>query len=284
MSDYVSRFILEDLDIRGAIVHLGTAWRAMQAGRNYPAAASQLLGEMTAVTALIGNNLKTPGRISFQVRGHGAVSLLVVDCDEQLRLRGLAKAPADLAPAPVPELLGDGQLVLTLQTNTALERPYQSFVPLEGNSVAAIFENYLTRSEQAPSRLWLAADGAYACGLFLQKLPEADHKDADGWNRVQQLAATLRAGDLHLPVHTLLSRLFAEETLRVFDPCPVTYYCPRDEGKVRAMLTSLGREEVAAILAEQGEILIRDEICNHEYRFGQHILDELFSPPGQALH
>ena len=284
MSDYVSRFILEDLDIRGAIVHLGTAWRAMQAGRNYPAAASQLLGEMTAVTALIGNNLKTPGRISFQVRGHGAVSLLVVDCDEQLRLRGLAKAPADLAPAPVPELLGDGQLVLTLQTNTALERPYQSFVPLEGNSVAAIFENYLTRSEQAPSRLWLAADGAYACGLFLQKLPEADHKDADGWNRIQVLAETVTAAELALPPEALLGRLFPEEAVRLFAARDAVYYCPRDEAKVWAMLQSLGREEVASLLDEKGEILMQDEICNHEYHYGREVLDQLFPPEQRTLH
>lgn len=284
MTDSVSRFLLEDLDIRGAIVHLDAAWLGMQAGREYAPAARDLLGQMAAVTALIGSNLKTPGRLSFQVQGHGALRLLVVDCDEQLRLRGLAKAPVDLAPAPVPELLGDGQLVLTLQSNTALDRPYQSFVPLEGNTVAEIFEHYLETSEQAPSRLWLSADEHRACGLFLQKLPDADKRDEDGWNRVQLLADTVKPWELALPPEELLGRLFPEETVRLFEALPASYYCPRDEEKVLGMLQSLGKEELAGLLAEKGEIVIVDDICNHTYRFGPDVLDQLFPPIKRTLH
>lgn len=284
MSDTVTRFLFEDLDIRGALVHLDTAWQAMQYGRDYAPTARDLLGQMAAVTALIGSNLKTPGRLSFQVQGHGALRLLVVDCDEQLRLRGVAKAPADLQPAPVPALLGDGQLVLTLRTNTAADRPYQSFVPLEGDSVAEIFEHYLETSEQAPSRLWLMADGERACGLFLQKMPDADKRDEDGWNRIQQLAGTISNDELALPAEALLTRLFSEETVRLFAPVNASYHCPRDEVKVLDMLRSLGRQELAGLLEEKGEIVIQDDICNHTYRYGPEILDQLFPPPKRTLH
>lgn len=285
--DSVSRFLLEDLDIRGAIVHLGSAWRAMHSGRGYAEATRTLLGEMTAVTALIGSNLKTPGRISFQMQGHGAINLMLVDCDEQLHLRGFARAktdPREPASAPLAQLFGDAQLMLTLQTNNAAERPYQSFVPLEGESVAKIFENYFIRSEQAPARLWLMSDAAYACGLFLQKLPGADQRDADGWQRIQLLAGTITPAELALPAETLLGRLFPEENVRLFDPRQAAYSCPRDEAKVRDMLRSLGRVELESLLAERGEIVIHDEICNHEYRFGPALLDELFPPENRSLH
>lgn len=209
-------------------------------------------------TTLIGSNLKNPGRITFQVQGHGVVRLLVVDCDEQLRLRGMAKAPEDAAAAPVAELLGDGQLVLTMINNSASDRPYQSFVPLEGESVAQIFENYLTLSEQTPSRLWLGSDEAFACGLFLQKLPGADARDSDGWNRIQHLAATVTTSELTLPAETLLGRLFPEENIRLFAARETAYHCPRDEQKVLEMLRSLGRNELGSLLEERGEILIQD--------------------------
>lgn len=284
MTDSVTRFLFEDLDIRGALVHLDVAWQGMQHGRDYAPAARDLLGQMTAVTTLIGSNLKTPGRLSFQVQGHGAVRLLVVECDEQLRLRGVAKAPADLQPAPVPALLGDGQLVLTLRTNTISERPYQSFVPLEGDSVAAIFEHYLEISEQAPSRLFLMADGDRACGLFLQKMPDADKRDEDGWNRIQQLAGTVKDDELALPAETLLGRLFPEENIRVFAPTAASYHCPRDEEKVLDMLRSLGRAEIAGLLEEKGEIVIQDDICNHTYRFGPEVMETLFPAPKRTLH
>jgi molecular chaperone Hsp33 len=281
--DIVRRFLFEDLDIRGALVHLGPAWRQMQAERGYGEKARALLGELAAVTAIIANTLKTPGRLTFHLRGHGPVRLLLVDCDEQLRLRGIAKAPTDLATAPISELFGDGQLALTLDTDNARE-PYQSIVPLAGNSVATVFEHYLMQSEQTPSRLWLMADAAHACGLFLQRLPGADARDADGWNRVQQLAATVAAAELALPAETLLTRLFPDETLRLFEPRTVSFHCPRDEEKVLEMLRLLGREEVEAALAEHGEMVINDDICNQEYRYGAEILDVLFPPAARTLH
>ncbi|HEY6898742.1 MAG TPA: Hsp33 family molecular chaperone HslO [Rhodocyclaceae bacterium] len=284
MSDAVSGFLFEDLDIRGALVHLGGAWREMHQGRGYADPARDLLGQMAAVTALIGSNLKAPGRLSFQLQGHGAVRLLVVDCDEQLRLRGLAHAPADLAPAPVPQLLGDGRLVLTLQNDASPERPYQSFVPLEGETLAEIFEHYLESSEQTPARLWLMADGAHACGLFLQKLPKADQRDADGWNRVQMLAATVKPEELALPPEELLGRLFPEETVRLFAPRPARYHAPRDEERVLEMLRSLGRAEIETLIAEKGEVLIQDEMGNHEYRYGAEIVERLFPTPPRTLH
>ena len=285
--DQIHRFLLEDLDIRGALVQLGPSWAAMNSTRRYAAPVRDLLGEMAAVTALIGSNLKTPGRLSFQLQGHGAVSMLVMDCNEKLQLRGMAKselaAEAETRVAGVGELLGDGKLVLTLQPQNA-QTPYQSVVPLTGNSVAAVFEHFLEQSEQSPARLWLAASEDTACGLFLQKLPNADILDPDGWDRIEQLAATVRPDELLLPPETLLTRLFHEESVRLYPPRQASWHCPRDEEKVRGMLLSLGREEVEAMLADAEVIAVEDEICGHEYRFGPEIIDELFPPAGRILH
>ncbi len=287
MMDSVHRFLLEDLDIRGALVQLGPSWAAMTSRRNYAAPVRELLGELAAVTALIGSNLKTPGRLSFQLQGHGPVSMLVMDCNEQLHLRGMARtalaAEADTAIAGIDGLLGVGQLVLTLQPESA-ETPYQSVVPLVGSTLAAIFEHYLEQSEQQAARLWLAATADTACGLFLQKLPQADALDPDGWNRIVQLAATVRPEELALAPETLLTRLFGEEEVRLFAPRQAIWHCPRDEEKVRNMLLSLGREEVESMIADAAMIAIEDEICGHEYRFGPEIVDELFPPDGRLLH
>lgn len=281
MTDAVSRFLFEQLDIRGALVQLGDSWQRMHAGRGYAPAARDLLGETAAVTALLGSQMKAAGRLVMQVQGHGPVRLLMVDCDERLRLRGVAKAPAELSPAPPARLFGDGRLVLTLQGSG---QPYQSFVPLEGDSVAAVFENYLQLSAQEPARLWLASGEASACALFLQKLPDADRRDADGWNRVQKLAETVRPEELALPVEGLLARLFPDEEIRLFAPRTPSHHCPRDEAKVLDMLRGLGRREVEEILAEKGAVIIHDDVCNHEYRFGPEIVDRLFPVVPPTLH
>lgn len=281
-SDFVVRFLLEELDIRGAFVRLEDAWRSLQARRGYADTVRDLLGEMTATAVLVGSNLKQPGRLTFQLQGHGPIRLLVIDCTAGLHLRGMAQAEAEVAPAPVSRLFGDGRLSLILQHESARE-PWQSLVPVAGDSIAEIFEHYLAQSEQQPARLWLTANEQCACGLFLQKLPGADAKDADGWGRIEQLAATVTPAELQsLPAETLLGRLFPEEALRLFAPKPVACDCPEDRDKVSGMLRSLGRAEVEAILAERGEIVVRDDICNHQYRFDAADLDELFPPAAQA--
>lgn len=65
--------------------------------------------------------------------------------------------------------------------------------------------------------------------------------------------------------------------MRVYDPLPVVYHCPEDWITVRDIIRSLGREDAETILREHDEILIRDDICNHEYRFGTEDIAELFA-------
>lgn len=282
------RFLLEALDIRGVVVRLDSAWQSMQQGRDYPEAVRQLLGEMTAVTTILGSQLKQDGRITFQLRGQGAVQLLVIDCDNtlgELRLRGMARCDKSVTGAPLQQLLGDGQLLMSLDLPES-RQPFQSMVPLTGDSLAAIFEHYLEQSEQQPSRLFLAATANGASGLFLQKMPDADKKDADGWNRIQHLAETVKAEELlTLSAEELLGRIFHEEEVRVFAAQPACHYCPEDWDKVRATLRSLGRQELEAIISEHGAVVLRDEICNREYRFSPEEIAALFDPKaGPTLH
>lgn len=279
---YIQRFLLEDLDIRGAVVRLTDVWQAVTAGRNYAPAVGRLLGEMCAVSAVIAGNLKQPGRLTFQVAGQGPVGLLVVDCSETLNLRGYAKADGVPQGDTLPELVGNGRLQLSLDIE-GLDQPYQSLVPLEGAHIAEVFEHYLAQSEQQPAGLWLACDANAAVALFVQKLPGADQRDADGWQRVLQLAHTVRNDELlGLEADDILRRLFAEETVRLFDARPVTHIWPADREKVEGMLRGLGIEELRELIAAHGEIVVHDDLSNHTYRFDAADIDALFRPP--TLH
>jgi molecular chaperone Hsp33 len=152
-------------------------------------------------------------------------------------------------------------------------------VPLQGDTLAAVFEHYLEQSEQLPTRLWLAASHETAAGLFLQALPGAEMRDPDGWNRLQILAGTVRPDELlGLGSIKLIERLFPEEDVRVYDPRPVSYHCPYDLAKVHSMLQSVGQAECESIIAELGEIRVHDDICNHHYVLDAAAVAALFSP------
>jgi molecular chaperone Hsp33 len=277
-TDYVQRFLFENLDIRGRLVCLTAAWQRMLDGRDYPEDIATLLGHTTALNVLLGANQKGSGRVTLQVQGSGPVKLLVADCTAELRIRGMASYERQKEfEGSERSLLGDGRLSVTLE-DVKSGQFYQSLVPLEGETLEQIFEHYLSQSEQATAFLRLKADSGALCGLLLEKLPRADTRDPDGWNRVCHLAETLRLDETRdVQPYDLLTRVFPEELMRVFRLYAVEYHCPYDETKVKDMLLGLGREEVESILAEQGEVVIRNEMCNHEYRFDARAIAELFA-------
>lgn len=276
MADYVQRFLFEELSIRGRLVVLENAWHDMLAGRGYAPNIAELLGHTVAVCVLLGVHHKNERRITLQVRGDGPVSLLVADCAAGLKIRGMAVAAAGAAGG-LDALFGAARLALTLE-DVGSGRLYQSLVPLEGETLAAVFENYLSQSEQIQSYLVLHAAERGICGLLLEKLPDADARSPQGWDRVTTRAARLGLDDaLAHSASTLLVRLFGRELLRVFALDPVEYHCPFDPAKVKDVLRSLGRDECEAILAESGEVVITNEMCNHEYRFGRAEVEALFN-------
>jgi molecular chaperone Hsp33 len=277
-TDYVQRFLFENLDIRGRLVCLTGAWQRMLDGRGYPEHIAELLGHTTALNVLLGANQKGAGRVTLQVQGSGPVKLLVADCTAELHIRGMAAfEKQEAVSASERRLLGDGRLSVTLEDMKSGQM-YQSLVPLEGETLEQIFEHYLSQSEQSTAFLRLKADRGALCGLLLEKLPHAEERDPDGWNRVCHLAETLQLEETRdVQPYDLLTRVFPEELMRVFRLYAVEYHCPYDESKVKDMLRALGRDEVESILAEQGEVVIKNEMCNHEYRFDARAIEQLFA-------
>src|SRR3954462_13435012 len=108
-TDYVQRFLFENLDIRGRLVCLPRAWKQMLQGRGYPEDIVSLLGHTTALNVLLGATQKGAGRVTLQLQGSGPVKLLVADCTAELRIRGMAHYEADeIGSESERELLATG--------------------------------------------------------------------------------------------------------------------------------------------------------------------------------
>lgn len=290
--DTLQKFIFENASIRGELVEISDTWNEVQARHNYPSAVTTLLGEMLAAAALLSANLKFNGSIVMQIHGDGPVRLLVVECDSDLRLRATAKLASDAVVEERESLTdlvnahGHGRFVITLDPKEKLpgQQPYQGIVPLDGTSIAEVIENYMLRSEQLDTKLWLAADKNISRGLLLQKLPKEGgtstlvHDDIESWNHVVMLSDTLRKEELlSTDINTLMRRLFWEETIRVFDPKHPTFHCTCSREKVGNMLKMLGRAEVDSALADLGKLSIDCDFCGQHYDFDAVDCAQLFA-------
>ena len=280
-ADHLLRFLLPAAGVRGVVVRLDDTWQAIASRAAYPVAASELLGEAAAASALFTGHAKVDGRLSVQLRSAGAIRTLFAECTAAGTLRGIVRLDPD-APwrsRDLRELGPDALLAITIE-NPALGGGdpirYQGLVALESDRLDHAFEDYFRQSEQLPTRLLLACDGERAAGLMLQKLP-GDEGDGDGFRRIGALFDTLSAGELlALPPAELIHRLFHEEQPELVGHKPLHFGCSCSAARVEAMLVSLGAEEAhAAVDAGGGEARITCEFCGQEYRFERGHIDQL---------
>ncbi|MEI8399926.1 MAG: Hsp33 family molecular chaperone HslO [Alcaligenaceae bacterium] len=290
-SDALKKFLFDDRSVRVESVRIEQAWLSAQAHQQYPAPVTALLGELVAASTLLAANLKFDGSLLLQLQGDGAIALMVVECRADLSIRATVKMRERALPTAndLQSMLNPGGtakfiVVLDPPKNTPGRQAYQGIVPLEGNSVAQALEQYMLRSEQLHTRIWLAADSLHCSGLLIQRLPlqggaqqtELDTAD-ESWARAQHLAQTLTPTEmLSIDQDTLLHRLFWQETLLVFESQSITWKCSCTQERVADMLRMLGKAEVDEILQEQGKVEVACEFCGLPYLFDALDTESLF--------
>lgn len=277
-ADIRTRFIFDDMPVRGLHVRLENVWTHIVGQKHYPAAIRRALGELLAAGALLSGNLKTDGTLIVQVQGQGRLKMLVVEATSDQTVRATARwdETADINDdESLTDLLGNNSVfVLTLQPKDA--EPWQGVVPLEGSSIAQMLINYTKRSEQLDTQIVLASSDDACGGLLVQRLPETE-PDAASWEHVSTLVQTLTPEELTgLDAQHVLYRLFHETPPRVFDPENIEFACTCSRGKVSDMLLMLGGEEVGGVVAEQGSIQIDCDFCHAKYVFDETDVNALF--------
>ena len=277
-ADCRTRFIFDDMPVRGLHVRLENVWQHIVGRKHYPAAIRKALGELLAAGSLLSSNLKIDGTLIVQVQGQGRLKMLVVEATSEHTCRATARwdEQAEIGDnESLRELLGDnGVFVLTLQPQDG--EPWQGVVPLEGGSIAELLMNYMKRSEQLDTHITLAASDEAVGGLLVQRLPEAEI-DAEARSHVSTLAQTVTAEELTaLDAQHVLYRLFHETPPRVFEPENIEFACTCSRGKVSDMLLMLGGQEIGEVVAEQGSVEIDCDFCNEKYVFDETDVNALF--------
>jgi molecular chaperone Hsp33 len=303
--DCLHRFIFEQYPIRGHLVHVDAAWRALTEHREYPPAIRDTLGEAVAASLLLAATIKFEGVLSLQLQGDGPVHLMLAQCTSGLGVRGLARyreggeMAARAAAGRIVDLIGTGNLTVTLETDEGAQR-YQGIVPIAGERLADSLQHYFENSEQLPTRLWLHADATGASGMLIQKLPNEDSRPRaaipdmaavdDAWRRVQLIGDTLTFEELRtLRDEQILHRLFNEDDVRLYEPAPVYFRCRCSRERVSGMLQGLGEAETRSVLAERGEVEVHCDFCNRAYVFDAVDVAQLFkaslaADSGSSVH
>jgi len=281
----VQTFVLEDHGIRGALVRLEETWQRVVAAHDYPPEVRALLGESIVSTLLLATGLKATPSVALQLQGAGPLKLLLVQCTDGQRVRGMASFKDYSTGTP---LLGEGRLVVNLDTG----KPngfFQGIVPLTSTKLEECLESYFAQSEQLETRLVLRADGQRVAGLLLQVLPGHDEKRAgEAFETAAACAATVSVDELtRAAAEELLPKLFAGQSIRLFQSRPVEHDCRCTPERLAGVVRMLGADEVKSLLAEQGHVELKCEFCNRAFRYDDTQVDAIMRGTAQessAVH
>lgn len=274
--DQIQRVLFDNADIRCVVAGVDTAYQEVIQRHGYPQVIQNVLGEMMAAVSLLSATLKFEGRLSIQAQGSNNVKALMAECNHQRDLRAIARFEGELPEqAELKELIGDGQLVITIEPENG--KRYQGVVPLDGDHLSQCLEEYFSRSEQLPTQIHLATGEDKAAGFLIQVMPvEGDREDQ--WEHFSQLAATLSDDELlSLDNETILRRLFHEEECRLYDPELLRFNCDCTRERTSHALQYLTQDELEEIIREEGKIEVNCQFCNENYQFDQADIVQMFS-------
>lgn len=266
--DTLQRFIFENANIRGEIVHIQKTYQTIMSQRDYPPMIRHLLGEAIVSCLLLASSIKFEGSLNLQFQGDERLTLLLVQCDHHLNIRAFAKCSEHLEIEDYANAFLHGQMVLTInQYNQS--QIYESRVPIKSTSMSENLMEYFAQSEQVPTKVWLAVNNDMAAGMLLQLMPGQDTLQREQfWEYAVQLGSTVSEEELlQLDNSTLLYRLYNEEDIRIFDHRSTRFQCRCNLDKMKQVIKILGEEESNQLIKEKGHIEINCDFCNQKYSF-----------------
>ncbi|BDF70439.1 33 kDa chaperonin [Oscillospiraceae bacterium] len=290
MADQIVRVLAKDAPVKAsAITAKVLVERARQIHKTLPVATAAL-GRSLMACSLLGNQLKeAEGSVTLRIKGGGPLGTVTAVSDSGGNVRGYVQNPEVDLPLRGPAKLDVGSAVgregtLTIIKDLRMKEPYVGTVPLVSGEIAEDVTAYLAESEQIPSACALGVlvdtDQSVLCagGYLIQLLPGADDAVISAVERgvaaVGPVTEALRGGMTALE---LLRQVLKDFELEILAEEPVEYrcYCSRD--RVTAALVSMGREELAGLIEEQGRAELTCQFCDKVYDYGREELTALLA-------
>ena len=276
-TDSVQKFLIENHDVRGVIVHLTDSYQTILKQHDYPLPIQKLLGEVLVASALLVETIKLNGRMTIQFQSEGVIQLLVAQINSDGHLRGLAQWDRSADESALMNGFGKGELVITI-FQKGFERPMQGIVSLENRTISEALSFYFLQSEQLPTTFSLAVTEKYAVGMLLQLMPEENNANRkESWDIISKRVANINAAEIFYDNNaSFLSYYFPEDEVRLFDARELTFVCGCTTDKMANAIFTLGEAEANSLLKEKAEIVVTCEYCNHNFAFDRDKVEALF--------
>ena len=290
MRDEIIRAITTDGYVKASVI---TGRDLVERARNIHTllpVATAALGRTLMAASMMGDALKIDGSsVTLQIKGGGHLGTVLAVSDDCGNVRGYVQNPHVELMEKAPGKLDVGRAVgengsLTVIKDLGMKEPYIGTIDLLSGEIADDVAAYFVESEQIPTACALGVlvgtdqSVTAAGGYLIQLLPGAGEdiitKIEAGVARVGSVSRALEGV---LDGEGLLRAVLSDFELEILETHPVEYrcYCSRD--RVTRALISMGREELADLIAEQGKAELTCQFCDKVYRYTREDLEEILA-------
>jgi len=290
MRDEIVRAITADGLVKASAISGRALVEHARTVHSLPPMATAALGRVLLGASMMGDMLKEQdGSVTLQFRGGGPLGAVLAVSDCGGNVRGYVQNPAVDLVEKERGKLDVGAAVgaagtLTVIKDIGLKEPYIGSIGLFSGEIADDLAMYFVESEQIPTAcalgvlLDLDQSVAAAGGYLIQLLPGAG-EDTIGKIEaaVRALGPVSRALEGGLDGEGLLRAALPGFGLEILEKHPVEYRCTCTREKVERALVSMGKEELSAMLEEDGGAELSCQFCGKTYRFFQTDLERLLA-------
>lgn len=281
--DKIIRCITSDGGIMAIAVDASDIVFTAKKLHNLSSSAAAALGRLLCASSMMGDLLKQKdATMNLRLSGGGPLGVVVAVADSRGNVRGYVgngNCPTEYyenGKINVAKAVGkDG--VLNVMRDYGSGDPYIGQVPIVSGEIAEDIANYYATSEQIPTVCSLGVlldknDGEVllAGGLLVQLLPGADEETVSKLEKnaqaLEPMTTMLAKG---MSVLDICEKALEGFEIEVLDENPVNYVCTCSKERVRNALKSLSKEELKAMIEEDGKAEANCHFCNKTYCFNR---------------
>ena len=280
MSDYLVRGMTMDGFVKAVAIRSTEMVRRGAQIQGTTPTATAALGRCLTAASMMGNMQKVEnGSMTLQIRGGGPIGTITVVSDAAGNVRGTMTEPNVPLVEKFPGKLDVGATVgtdgtITVIRDLQMKEPYIGSVQLVSGEIGDDVTAYFAESEQTPTACALGVLVDTDCsvkvagGYLVQLLPGAPDEVIDAVEKgIQNAGAVTKMLEKGMTPEEILTEVCGDLGVLFFENEPVCYKCYCDRHRVEAALISIGREELAEIMAEGKPFPVECQFCDTVYRF-----------------